>query len=89
MIDSGMDLQADVLRVAHHGSDTASTAEFLRAVRPEWAIISVGKDNGYGHPHPAVVARLKKAGSRVLRTDEMGTIVMESDGERFSVQGGM
>ena len=82
MVDSGMDLKADVLRVAHHGSNTASTGEFLRAVFPDYAVISVGADNSYGHPHAAVLNRLEKAGCRILRTDELGTIVMESDGEK-------
>ena len=81
MIDSGMDLQADVLRVSHHGSYTGSTKEFLEAVRPKYAVISVGKDNEYGHSHQVVLNRLQEAGSRILRTDELGTIVMESDGE--------
>ena len=79
MIDSGMNLIADVLRVAHHGSNTASTAEFLQAVNPEYAVISVGKDNGYGHPHAVVLYRLEDIKAKVLRTDELGTIVIQSD----------
>ena len=85
MIDSGMNLKADVLRVAHHGSNTASTLEFLQAVQPEYAVISVGKDNEYGHPHEAVLERLQEVGSTVLRTDELGTIVMVSDGKTVRV----
>ena len=83
MIDSGMDLKADVLRIAHHGSNNATTAEFLREVKPAYAVISVGKDNAYGHPHTGVLARLAKAGAQVLRTDELGTIVMISDGKKI------
>ena len=85
MIDSGMDLDADVLRVAHHGSRTACTSEFLREVTPECAVISVGKDNGYGHPHRSVLEKLAAAGSKGLRTDEQGTIVMSSDGVHIAV----
>ncbi len=86
MIDSGMELRADVLRIAHHGSRYSTTAEFLRAVRPAYAVISVGKDNSYGHPHPETLDRLAKAGAKVLRTDELGTIVMRSDGETITIE---
>lgn len=85
MIDSGMDLKADVLRVAHHGSNTASTLEFLQAVQPQAAVISVGADNSYGHPHAAVLERLEGAGCGIFRTDQLGTIVMESDGETIRI----
>lgn len=86
MIDSGMNLKADVLRVAHHGSNTASTAEFLRTIQPKYAVISVGKDNGYGHPHREVLGRLAEVAAKVLRTDELGTIIMESDGEAIAIK---
>ncbi len=85
MIDSGMKLDADVLRVAHHGSSTASTMEFLRAVSPEYAVISVGKVNDYGHPHRGTLERLNRAGCDILRTDKSGTIVMVSNGERIGI----
>ena len=85
MVDSGTDLNADVLHVAHHGSDTSSTTEFLEAVQPAYAVISVGKNNGYGHPHTEVLNRLAKMESIILRTDELGTIVMSSDGETITI----
>ena len=85
MIDSGYDLKADVLRVSHHGSSTGSTVQFLKAVQPEYAVISVAKDNGYGHPHAEVLERLNEIGAKVLRTDELGTIVFQSDGESLIV----
>ena len=85
MIDSGMNLKADVLRVAHHGSRYSSTGEFLRAVQPAYAVISVGRENGYSHPHKATLNRLAEAGARVLRTDLSGTIVMISDGKDIRV----
>ena len=81
MLDSKVNLKADVLKVSHHGSGTASTMEFLRAVDPAYAVISAGKDNAYGHPHAEVLSRLKAVGARVLRTDESGTVRLYSDGE--------
>lgn len=85
MIDSGINLEANVLRVSHHGSNSGTTLEFLKAVRPTYAIISVGKDNGYGHPHQEVLDRLAIIGAKVFRTDEMGTIVMSSDGKSITL----
>ena len=85
MIDAGVNLKADVLRVAHHGSSTASTLEFLQAVQPTYAVVSVGKDNGYGHPHQEVLERLQEVGSMILRTDEIGTIVFQSDGDTLTI----
>lgn len=85
MVDAGANLKADVLRVAHHGSNTASTMEFLKAVQPKYAVISVGKDNGYGHPHTEVLERLDKIGAKVLRTDDLGTIVFQSDGNTLTL----
>lgn len=63
----------DVLKVAHHGSKTASTKKFLEKIRPEIAVISVGK-NRYGHPHPQALKRLTEAGVQVYRTDTQGTV---------------
>ena len=87
---SKYDLKADVLKIGHHGSSSSTTAEFLSAVSPKYAVISVGKDNDYGHPAAGVMNRLKKAGIPVYRTDESGTIVCVSDGEtiRFNVSPG-
>ncbi len=64
----------DVLKVAHHGSATATSAELLGVTRPAIALISVGADNDYGHPAPSALARLREAGARVYRTDRDGTI---------------
>lgn len=74
----------DVLKVAHHGSRTSSSEEFLEQVKPEYAIISCGRDNDYGHPHQEVMDRLK--GVKIYRTDEEGTILITSDGENLKFE---
>ncbi|HVN54464.1 MAG TPA: MBL fold metallo-hydrolase [Anaerolineaceae bacterium] len=73
---------ADVLKVAHHGSASSSSAAFLAAVHPVEGVISVGQNNSYGHPAPETLARLASAGVEVWRTDQRGTIVVTSDGTR-------
>ena len=70
----------DVLTVGHHGSLTSSTVEFLDQVDPEKATISVGIDNGYGHPHPVVLKRLEGSGVQVFRTDQDGDLFLTSEG---------
>jgi len=80
------DLASTVLKVAHHGSVDATSEEFLRAVRPAWAVISVGRRNPFGHPHEELLARLNSMRIRVFRTDIMGTIVMSTDGRRLKAQ---
>lgn len=77
-------LASTVLKVAHHGSDTSSDAQFLRAVSPQLAVIQAGRDNPYGHPHPVVLERLNGVGSTtVLCTCEVGTVMLVSDGTRI------
>jgi competence protein ComEC len=76
----------DVLKVGHHGSATASSAELLSAVKPRVAVISCGRRNRYGHPNPAVVERLRSFGASVYRTDCDGAVLVESDGKSFTVQ---
>ena len=80
-------LQADVLKVGHHGSSTSTRAEFLEAVSPSYGVISCGKDNKYGHPHQSALDRLSAAGVQVLRTDEMGTVILQSDKEQIYAVG--
>ena len=82
------DLRADVLKVGHHGSSTSSTDEFLAAVQPALAVISVGADNLYGHPSADVLASLGRIGARTVRTDLSGTIVIRSDGRRLTYEAG-
>jgi competence protein ComEC len=76
----------DVLKVAHHGSRTSSTEEFLSAVQPAFAVISAGFENSYGHPHPTVVKRLREHHAAVLRTDVDGMIAIRTDGRRIHVE---
>ena len=77
MLSDEMLLRADVLKVAHHGSRYSSSSEFLAVMRPEWAVISCGEGNAYGHPHEKVLQTLSQA--TVHRTDQLGTIVFHSD----------
>ena len=80
MLDNGIDLSADVLKAAHHGSRTANTEAFLERVNPEYVVISCGEGNSYGHPHAEVLNRIREMGIKVFRTDEEGTVVATSDG---------
>ena len=67
----------NILKVAHHGSDTSSSEKFVNETAPEVAIISVGKDNSYGHPSNEIIKRYEKVGSKIYRTDEVGNIFIE------------
>ncbi len=80
------DRPVDVLKVAHHGSRTATTGDFLAAVRPGMAVVSVGAQNDYGHPAAATLERLRSAGAHVLRTDEDGTVTVATDGTDLRVE---
>lgn len=85
MLENGYDLSADVLKLAHHGSSTASCEEFLEAVNPEYGVICVGKGNDYGHPHAETLQSMVKHAIDVYRTDLQGTIIFTSDGKTISV----
>ncbi|MEX0930429.1 MAG: ComEC/Rec2 family competence protein [Candidatus Paceibacterota bacterium] len=78
----GRNLKSNVLKVGHHGSDTSSALVWIGWSDPEYAVISAGKDNSYGHPHEEVVERLERFDIKILETAKEGTIVFESDGER-------
>ena len=82
MIDSGLPLKADVLRVAHHGSYTACSQQFIDAVDPTYTVISCGEGNSYGHPHQVVLDRLTN--TKLYRTDLQGTILCVSDGTKIT-----
>ena len=81
LINGNYDLSADVLKLGHHGSKTSSCEEFLQAVNPEYAVISCGQDNPYGHPHESTLERLKRLNIKVFRTDEQGAVVAVSNGQ--------
>ncbi|HEY7600624.1 MAG TPA: DNA internalization-related competence protein ComEC/Rec2, partial [Candidatus Limnocylindrales bacterium] len=76
----------DVLKVAHHGSATASTDAFIEALRPQLAVISAGLGNPYGHPSPRTVARLELAGAQLFRTDLDGSVDIATDGHSLTVE---
>ncbi|MDE2667928.1 MAG: DNA internalization-related competence protein ComEC/Rec2 [Acidobacteriota bacterium] len=88
------DLQSDVLKVAHHGSATSTSSHFLNEVNPVIAVISAGKVNPFGHPHPEVVRRLQTFPLQLLRTDRQGAVTIRTDGNylrtsAFSEEGGI
>ncbi|WP_241535856.1 MBL fold metallo-hydrolase [Indiicoccus explosivorum] len=85
MIDSGADLDAEVLQLGHHGSNTSTSRAFLRAVSPEVVIYSAGEGNPYGHPHAEVIASAENIGADVYGTDVNGTVIVKTDGETFEV----
>ena len=85
MIDAGLDLDADILRVGHHGSNTSTTGAFVEAVSPDLAIISCGAGNSYGHPHEEPLDTLTEYSVLVMRTDLYGTIQITSDGTSYRV----
>jgi competence protein ComEC len=74
-------LKSNILKVSHHGSKNASSVPFLMKCRPDYAVISCGKDNVFGHPSELVLTKLDALGSEILRTDKDGAIIFESDGK--------
>ena len=85
MLENDIDLDADVLLLGHHGSSSSNGERFLDAVSPDIAIISVGEDNQYGHPHDEVLQSVKDRDIKLYRTDKQGTIILVSDGKSISV----
>ena len=87
LIASGADLRSEILKVPHHGSRTSSTVPFIDAVRPRYAIFSLGQNSLYQFPHSDVVARYQERGCVLLRTDEVAAITLRTDGKRCWIDG--
>lgn len=79
-------LRSDVLKAGHHGSKTSSSEDFIKTVSPEYVVISSGKNNKYGHPHQQVLDILNNFGAKILRTDQSGRIIFESDGVNLKIK---
>lgn len=86
--DITADISADVLKVGHHGSRTSTSTKFLTKVNPKIAVISLGRDNDYGHPHKSTIKCLNNIGAEIYRTDKDRTIIVTSDGQNISVETG-
>lgn len=85
ILESSRDISSSVLKVGHHGSRTSSTVGFLQAVAPKYAVISVGANNSFGHPHEETIKRLLAQHSKIYRTDQQGAIVFRTDGRTMTV----
>lgn len=86
LVESGVDLQADVYQVSHHGSSTSNTIQYLSKVDPQVAVISVGANNTYGHPDATILQRLRNMGISTYETDLDGTIVMTMKGAQIFIE---
>jgi competence protein ComEC len=86
MIAGKQKLDADVLKVGHHGSSSSTSPQFLQAVAPQYAVIMCGAGNDYGHPHQEILTALEDAGVEVYRTDLDGTVIMTSDGDSINIE---
>lgn len=86
LLKENLDLDCDVLKVSHHGSDTSSSKEFLDALTPQYAVISVGEDNIYDHPHNSTLSLLESYDAQIYRTDQSGDITFNIAGKKISVE---
>lgn len=85
ILNKDFNVSSDLLKVGHHGSNSSTTQKFLSKVNPKYAVISVGKDNTYGHPAKLTLEKLQSKGIKVYRTDESGTIIATSDGTNITI----
>lgn len=86
LLDSGAPVRSTVFKVAHHGSDTGTSPVFLAAVKPKLAVVSVGRDNPFGHPSRLTLSRLRQAGATVMRTDVDGAITVKTNGKWWEAE---
>lgn len=86
ILENGADVDADVLKVGHHGSSTSSCDEFYEAVSPEICVIQCGEGNSYGHPHKEIMGTINSSGAKVYRNDTDGTVIVYSDGDEIFVK---
>lgn len=85
LIKQNFNLEPQVLQAGHHGSITSNTEEFAEEIKPDFVVMSLGKDNQFGHPSGRVVKRFERMGVKILRTDELGTIKFSSNGEEIKI----
>jgi beta-lactamase superfamily II metal-dependent hydrolase len=85
MLAAGLNMAADILKVGHHGSRSASSMPFLKAVSPQIAVYMAGINNSYGHPHAETLAALNQVGAKIYGTDIHGTIVVTTDGQKYTL----
>jgi competence protein ComEC len=76
----------DIFKLSHHGSDTANSEEFLELLRPEWVVAQAGAGNSFGHPNRRIIKRAERVGAQILRNDERGTVVFQTDGREWSYE---
>ncbi len=86
ILDSGVDINADIFQVGHHGSVTSNSQGFLNAMKPQIAIVSAGEGNDYGHPHEEVTDRLTSVGATIYSTIDKSTITIITDGDEIKVE---
>src|SRR5699024_6383416 len=82
---SDQNLDADILKLGHHGSDTSSTPEFIEAVDPDVGVMSVGNKNSYGHPSKSVIDRMTDRGVDLYSTKDHGTVIIKTDGNEYDI----
>lgn len=79
-------LESTILKVAHHGSKTSTSSEFLKEIKPKFAVIEVGKNNNFGHPSKEIIERLTKIKTKIYRTDENGEISIKTNGKNIKIK---
>ena len=85
LVKGVFNLKSDIYHVGHHGSNNANDLEFIKAVDPRYAVISVGLDNRYGHPQYRTLKNLNRLGLDILRTDQLGDIIFKSNGQNWEL----